>query len=164
MTLPILLLALGLVLIVLELLFPTLGMLGVAAAAAIIAAIAVAFSNDRQSGVVLLIVTAVLVPAALMLGLRLLPRSPMGKWFVSRGYTFEDGAAVDTRDRSLVGKEGVAENLLRPAGTAHIDGRRVDVVTRGEPIEAGARVRVLDVEGNHVVVVPADDAGPKSSG
>ena len=152
MTLAILLLALGLVLIVLELLFPTLGMLGVAAAAAIIGAIAVAFSNDRQSGVVLLIVTAVLVPAALMVGLRLLPRSPMGKWFVSRGYTFEDGAAVDTRDRSLVGKEGVAENLLRPAGTAHIDGRRVDVVTRGEMLDTDCPIVVVEVVGNRVVV------------
>ena len=41
---------------------------------------------------------------------------------------------------------------LRPAGFAEIGGRRVDVVTRGENIESGAAVKVLEVEGNRVVV------------
>ena len=40
----------------------------------------------------------------------------------------------------------------RPAGFAEIGGQRVDVVTRGENIEAGAVVKVLEVEGNRVVV------------
>jgi membrane-bound serine protease (ClpP class) len=160
MTIPILLLALGLVLIVLELMFPTLGALGVAAALCIIGAIAVAFSQDKQAGVWFLVATAVLVPTALMIGLKLLPNSPVGKYLINRGTTITDTAAVDVRDRALLGKTGVAENFLRPAGTIHIDGRRVDVVTRGEPIEAGARVKVLEIEGNRVVVVRDDGAAP----
>jgi membrane-bound ClpP family serine protease len=91
-----------------------------------------------------------------MLGFKVLPHSPLGKVLVNRGTSFSDVAAVDTRDRNLVGQIGVAENLLRPAGTIHIAGRRVDVVTRGEPIEAGAHVRVLEVEGNRVVVARAE--------
>jgi membrane-bound ClpP family serine protease len=152
MTIPILLLVLGLAFIVLELMFPTLGMLGIAAACCLIGAIAFAFAEDRKSGIVFLVVTAVSVPAAILLGFKLLPRSPMGKVLVNEGVSFKDVAAVDRRDRTLVGQEGVVESLLRPSGTAHIDGRRVDVVTRGEPIEAGARVVVLEVEGNRVVV------------
>lgn len=157
MTIAVILLAVGLLLIVLELMFPTLGALGVAAALCLIASISFAFAEDRVTGIWFLVATALLVPAAILLGFKLLPRSPLGKLLVNKGATFTDAAAVDQRDRSLVGQVGVAENLLRPVGTIHIAGRRVDVVTRGEPIEAGARVRVLEVEGNRVVVVRADD-------
>jgi membrane-bound serine protease (ClpP class) len=155
-TVAIVLLVVGLLLIVLELIFPSLGALGIGAALCLITSIAFAFAEDRNVGIAFLAATAVLVPAAILLGFKLLPRSPLGKVLVNKGTSFSDVAAVDTRDRALVGKTGVAENLLRPGGTIHIEGRRVDVVTRGEPIEAGARVRVLEVEGNRVVVVRAE--------
>lgn len=158
MTIPLLLLALGLVLIVLELMFPSMGALGVAAALCLIGAIAVAFARDNAMGIGFLAATAVLVPAAILLGFKLLPHSPLGKVLVNRGTSFDDVAAVDARDKLLVGRVGVAENLLRPTGTIRIEGRRVDVVTRGEPIEAGASVRVLEVEGNRVVVARAEPA------
>jgi len=155
-TIALVLLAVGLLLIVLELIFPSLGALGIAAALCLIGSISSAFAEDRNTGIWFLAATAVLVPAAIILGFKILPRSPLGRLLVNKGTSFSDVAAVDTRDRTLVGKLGVAENLLRPAGTIHIEGRRVDVVTRGEPIEAGASVRVLEVEGNRVVVVRAD--------
>jgi membrane-bound serine protease (ClpP class) len=147
------LLGLGLLLIVGELLFPTLGALGVGGALAIIGAIFMAFQEGSQSGVTFLVATAVLVPAAIVLGMKLLPYSPFARTLVARGPTFRDAAAVDRRDRELAGKEGVADNFLRPIGTATIDGRRVDVQSRGEPIEAGSRVRVIEIEANRVVVV-----------
>ena len=51
-----------------------------------------------------------------------------------------------------------ARGLL--AGTVDLDGERVDVVTEGEFIDRGARVRVVEVEGNRVVVelVESDEA------
>ncbi len=153
MTVAFVLLAVGLLLIVLELVFPTLGALGVAAALCLIGSISFAFAQDRTTGMWFLGATAVLVPAFVLIGFKLLPHSPLGKLLVNKGASFTDAAAVDLRDRSLVGKTGTAENLLRPGGTVHIEGRRVDVVTRGEPIPAGTRVRVLEVEGNRVVVV-----------
>jgi membrane-bound serine protease (ClpP class) len=162
MTIAIVLLLVGLALIVLELLFPSFGALGIAAALALIAAIVLAFRESHSSGLTFLISTAVLVPAAILLGMKLLPRSPLGKVLVAQGASFTDAAAVDRRDRELLNKEGVAENLLRPVGTALFDGRRVDVVTRGEPIPANARVRVIEVEGNRVVVVAAENTNPQT--
>lgn len=157
MTLVIVLLLVGLALIVLELLFPSLGALGIAAALALIASIVLAFRESHSVGFTVLTCTAFLVPAAVLLGMKLLPKSPLGKVLVAGGATFTDAAAVDRRDRELLNKEGVAENLLRPVGTAIFEGRRVDVLTRGEPIPAGARVRVIEVEGNRVVVVLASN-------
>jgi membrane-bound serine protease (ClpP class) len=62
------------------------------------------------------------------------------------------GATQEERHRELVGKTGVARTHLRPAGTALIDDERIDVVADGERIDAGARVRVVAVRGNRVVV------------
>ena len=52
----------------------------------------------------------------------------------------------------LVGKRGEATTVLRPAGVAELDGRKVDVVTEGEFLPVGTPVEVLRVEGTRVVV------------
>jgi membrane-bound serine protease (ClpP class) len=52
----------------------------------------------------------------------------------------------------LVGIEGVALSDLRPAGVARFGDDRIDVVTQGDFIPTGARLRVLRVEGNRVTV------------
>jgi membrane-bound serine protease (ClpP class) len=52
----------------------------------------------------------------------------------------------------LVGQEGIATSLLGFAGMARIGGRRVDVITEGEFIPAGVAIRVVEVDGNRVVV------------
>lgn len=155
MTWPIVLFVLGLVLIVLEFLFPSLGALGAAAAISLIAAVAWAFSQDVSFGLNLLVASAIGVPVAILAGMKLLPKSPLGKVLVNPGATFTEPGAVDPRDASLLGQEGVVDSLLRPAGVAIFDGRRVDVVSRGEAIEAGTRVKVIELAGNRVVVARA---------
>ena len=52
----------------------------------------------------------------------------------------------------LVGKTGKTITDLRPAGTAWIEGRPVDVVSEGVFLEKGKTVRVLEVQGMRVVV------------
>ena len=41
---------------------------------------------------------------------------------------------------------------LRPAGIADIDGKRVDVVSQGEWIDATTPIEVIRVDGNRIVV------------
>jgi membrane-bound serine protease (ClpP class) len=156
MTIAAILLGVGLLLIVAELMFPSFGALGLVASLFIVGSVAYAFAQDSDLGVGFMIAACVLVPAMIWIGFRLLPVSPFAKHLVARGFTFEDGAAIDRRDGGLLGHEGRVDSLLRPAGTATIDGRRVDVVTRGEPIEAGTRVRVIEIEGNRVVVAAVE--------
>jgi len=64
----------------------------------------------------------------------------------SAGYT---AAATDA---SLLGQRGEAETPLRPAGTANIGGRRLDVVSQGSFIEPGTPVEVVGVRGARVEV------------
>ncbi len=157
MTLPVLLLGLGLALIVAEVLFPSFGVLAILATLSIVAAILVAFREGVGGS--FLLATAVLVPLVIMLGFRLFPRSPMGKHMVASGLSFEGQRSSDRRDLGLVGVEGLVEATLRPAGIARLDGRRVDVVTRGERIDAGERIVVVDVEGNRVIVARTEREG-----
>ncbi len=164
MTVAILLLGLGLALIILEVLFPSMGILGALATISIGAGGYVAFRIDSSSGVLYLVLTAVLVPAFILGGFRLLPRSPLARQLMARGFTFEDGRAVDTRDEGLLGAEGVVEAQLRPAGVARIGGRRVDVVSRGTMIEEGTPVRVVELKGNRVVVAPIAEPRETTNG
>ncbi len=53
---------------------------------------------------------------------------------------------------ALLGARGVSVTPLRPAGTAIINEKRVDVVTQGEFIEPNVPVEVIAVEGMRVVV------------
>jgi len=52
----------------------------------------------------------------------------------------------------MVGKSGVAITSLRPAGTALIEGQRVDVVTQGTFIDKDSEVTIIRIDGNRVVV------------
>jgi membrane-bound serine protease (ClpP class) len=53
---------------------------------------------------------------------------------------------------NYAGKTGRAVTPLRPAGTAIIDGSRVDVVTEGNFISNDTPVKVVKVEGMKVIV------------
>ena len=56
------------------------------------------------------------------------------------------------RNLDLVGKTGTSLTPLRPSGTAMIDGKRVDVSTEGEFIEAQEPIEVMRATGNRVTV------------
>jgi membrane-bound ClpP family serine protease len=54
----------------------------------------------------------------------------------------------------LLGREGVTTTQLVPAGKARFDNQFVDVSSRGEFIDRGTTVTVVEVHGNRVVVQP----------
>lgn len=99
--------------------------------------------------------------ALLGLGIFVLFRTRAGKRLMLETSLADAHAVPD--DSHLVGQQGVAVTPLRPAGSAEIDGDRVDAETDGEFIEKGAPVRVVDMRLGRVVVevAPAGD-GPES--
>jgi len=71
--------------------------------------------------------------------------------------------------KRLIGKVGQAKTLMMPSGAVVIDGRTIDALSEGLPIEAGQSVRVVEVRGTRVVVrstsqapTPADPGDPLS--
>ena len=55
-----------------------------------------------------------------------------------------------------MGKSGVALSPLRPAGTAQIGGKRLDVTTLGEFLGSGRPVEVVAADGMRVIVREKD--------
>ena len=84
--------------------------------------------------------------------LHVFPRSRFGKRLILANDAKDWHGFSDKVGHDLVGKDGVAHSMLRPAGAAIIDGKRYDVVTRGELIDPKTRIRVIDVKGNRIVV------------
>jgi membrane-bound ClpP family serine protease len=60
--------------------------------------------------------------------------------------------AQSQRASDWVGRTGVAQTVLRPAGAALIDGQRLDVVAESEMIEGGSPITVVAVQDNRLVV------------
>jgi len=78
-------------------------------------------------------------------------KNVLGK-FLALGESEKDFRPSTMPHEELLGKEGQATSPLRPSGVAMIEGQRHTVITRGEMVERGARVKVIDVSGNRVTV------------
>jgi membrane-bound serine protease (ClpP class) len=97
----------------------------------------------------------VAIVAALAL-FRVLPHLPIGRRLVlATGMQADLGYfSAPESDRRWLGRTGKALSPMRPAGIAEIDGARVDVVSDGGFIDAGAPIEVTRVDGNRIVIRP----------
>lgn len=151
----------GLVLLGLELfVIPGFGVAGIGGIVALVAGLGLALVGAGATGAVVIgALGRVAISVLLALGgglllLRFLPNLPFGRRFVldtemraDEGYSSEPAA-----DHQVLGLTGTALSPLRPSGVADLNGRRVDVVSDGRFIEAGATVEVFRVDGNRIVV------------
>lgn len=63
-----------------------------------------------------------------------------------------DGYTSVTDKSKFIGREGVCATDLRPAGTIEVDGEPLDVVSEGGFVNAGDKVKVINVDGSRVLV------------
>lgn len=151
-------LVLGFVLLGAEIYVPG-GILGVLGGLALLGAIIVGFKVEHfgtQGGIISAFIILITVIAGLFFWIRYFPDTPVGRK-LSLANNESDFKADDSGNRDLLDCEGVAVNNLRPSGIATIDERRIDVVADGSWIEKGARLKVIDVSGNRVVVRRLED-------
>jgi membrane-bound serine protease (ClpP class) len=148
MELVIALLVLGILLILAETVLPGV-VAGVLGACCLIAGITEGYARfGPHTGNLILLLVLLSLTAGFCLWLKFFPDSRMARLIVSRKVVGDIG----TEQPELVNQTGTAFTRLRPAGTAMINGRRVDVVTEGQLIERGAPVKVIGVEGMRVIV------------
>ena len=87
---------------------------------------------------------------------RVLPHSRLASPLVlAHANRASAGYVSSESETSLVGQTGEAVSMLRPAGVAQFGARRIDVVTRGDFIQPGAKVRIVESQGNRIVVEAA---------
>jgi membrane-bound serine protease (ClpP class) len=96
--------------------------------------------------------------AGMVVALRYLPRTRafsglvLSSTLASNVHTSGPSSFVSADETRFVGQHGVAESDLRPVGVARFGATRVDVVSEGDYVRAGTRVRVIAVEGARIVV------------
>ncbi|HMP73348.1 MAG TPA: NfeD family protein [Kiritimatiellia bacterium] len=91
--------------------------------------------------------------AGMLVAGRYLPKAKRMSWLVLEAETRKDAGYASAEEKpELVGEEGKTLTALRPGGAAWIGENRLDVVTRGEFVDAGALVKVVEVHGNRIVV------------
>lgn len=146
------LLLVGAALLLLETVLP--GMIaGLVGLGCLIAGVVVAYTQfGLRTGNFVLVIVIVGVVIGTLCWIRYFPESPMARLFISRGTIGTIGAERP----ELLHSTGTALTQLRPSGMAIIDGRRVDVVSEGELIEKGSRIKVIATEGLRVVVRAVD--------
>ena len=156
-----LLVALGLILVGLEIfVVPGFGITGILGIVALLGGLGLSLVGAGATWDSMLIAlgqVALSILIAVILGLILLryfPRLPFGKRLVlETKLPAEEGyASSPEEDRRWLGKRGTAATDLRPAGIAHFNGERVDVVSEGDFIDAGQPIEVARVDGNRIVV------------
>lgn len=153
----IVLLIIGIGLVVLEVLLPSGGLISLMAAVAIVSSLILGFMNSSVLGVTLSAVTFVCLPTAIVVALKILPSTSLGR----RMFLIPKAASVSSAGPSgqddyagLFGKAGIAVTELRPSGIAEIGQKRYSVVAECEMIDKGTEIVVVKIEGNNIVVDP----------
>ncbi len=150
-SLPIILQLIGVIVIIAEIILPSGGILSVLAAGVFGYSLYIAFSNiSTTAGMLFVAADIVIIPILVIVGLKLLAKSPVT---LRKRLLKEEGVtSQSSKLEQFIGRKGKTVSNLRPSGIAVIDGKRVDVVSRGEYIEQESEVIVITVTGNQIIV------------
>jgi membrane-bound ClpP family serine protease len=83
----------------------------------------------------------------------ILPKTTLYSALVSHTVSGESSVAFQQEQQSRrLGELGVAVSVLRPGGKAQFGDELLDVITQGDMITKGARVRIVGHSGTEAVV------------
>lgn len=142
----------GVLMIIVEILLPTVGLLAGLGVAAMLYSIVLALGGDIGALAALGIALVIAVVLFLLIVSRLPSSRLWNKIILQKSSRTEEGYVSAAERTELVGKTGEVLTELRPSGTARIDGRPVDVISEGAFIQKGKSIVVLSVNGSRVVV------------
>ena len=141
----------GVVVVIAEIIIPSGGILSIFALGLFGYSLFMVFNEVSVTmGAVFLTLDLILIPVMIIVGLKLLARSPVTlrtRLSRSKGVTSQSPDLAD-----LLNRHGKALSHLRPGGVALIDGQRRDVVSRGEFIAKDSAIEVIAVTGNQIIV------------
>ncbi len=147
----ILLQLLGVGVIIAEIILPSGGLLSLLAISILGYSLYVVFHDVSTSiGYLFVAADVLLLPVLIIVGLKLLAKSPVT---LKKKLSKKEGVVSQSPElEKHLGMEGETVTDLHPGGTALINGKRVDVVSRGDYIEKGTEIVVWKVTGNQIIV------------
>ena len=125
------------------------GFFGILGAIVLIVNIFITASTVRE-GIIFTAILFVVIVVIFVVFLVLTSKGRMPSKMILR--ESEEGFSGVEDMRYLLGKTGVVSTICRPVGSVDFDGVKLDVVSRGEFIEKGTAVEVVEVNGNRLVV------------
>lgn len=147
----------GMILIVAEFFLPG-GIMGILGFLLIVASTVTGVMNYPEYSLFIIMGEVLGLVIGVAIGMYILAKTPVGNVIVL-GDTMSSAAGYSSPsvDPALKGQFAIAHTTLRPAGTIMVGDQRVDAVSDGTFIDAGAKVKIITVEGHRVVVELADD-------
>lgn len=154
----VILLVVGLLLVLLEFLIPSSGILGILAALAILSSIVMAF-NERGPviGMLFIGITVLSIPVLLVAGFKILPYTPIGRQLISESPTGDEvisEMATRRSMREMIGWIGRSTSPMLPSGSIEVEGQTLDAVSQGMAIDENTPVKIIDVQGTRIIVRP----------
>ncbi len=148
----------SLLVVAIEVFVPSGGLLAVLAGGLAIGSVVCFWNVSPTWGVSSLVALIVLTPVVIGFFFKIYPDTPMGRRMIlggereiPEGEHQSSSPAVNALD-SLLGQDGDVVTSLRPVGVIRVDGVRHEALSEHGVIEAGARVRVIAVEGDRIRV------------
>jgi len=140
----------GIVLVIMELFLPGM-VIGILGGIFMLVAIALTYVQFGM-GPALLAFAGLFVLTLVIIfgGFRILPHTAIGKKIILSKSLFAAKSSDGFKD--LMGAEGRALTMLRPAGKAEFDGKHYDVVAEVSFINEGQAIKVIGTEGLRIVV------------
>jgi len=124
--------------------------LGILGSLSLVASVVVAYlKHGAFVGSITLVVVLVGSTVGFFAWMALFPRTSIGRKLILAS---EPVTADKSRADGLLGQIGEALTPLRPAGTILLDGRKMDVISEGELVEAGDAVEIIRHEGLRTIV------------
>jgi membrane-bound ClpP family serine protease len=160
------LMALGLVIVIVEMFLPSGGVLAVISAASIVASIVMAFKHSSEAGLGFMTLAVLGTPLLLVLGFKFWPRTPLGRRILLDVPTGDDvlpDVELRRQLKELVGRIGTAKTLMLPSGPVVIGNVTYDALSEGTAVQAGERVKVVEIRGTRIVVRPTDEDLPQQA-
>ena len=149
--LPVILQVLGVVVVIAEFILPSMGVLTAVALILFGSSLYLVFSQvSSMAGFIFVAIDICMIPILIIVGIKMLAASPVT---LRSSLDSTDGARSQPPEWDiLVGVRGTAVTDLHPSGTALLNGKRHDVVSRGDFIPKTTPVEVVSIEGNRIVV------------
>ena len=148
-----LVLILGVILVIVEMFHPGFGAPGITGSLLIVFGIVLIADTLQQALILIILILAVLgIALSIMLHSATSGRLSRSPLILTHQQQRETGYIGTADLEFFLGKEGTSITVLRPSGVADFEGVKIDVVSEGEFIPQGRRVKVIKVGGRSIVV------------